>query len=367
MRTHRTPKFDVYRLSLPVPSGLPIASVLAAFLLGCHTVCCGNSARAFEPIERLPTVEAGYSEFHAPPEPAIGSISPWRPLFSPAAANYADDPLLPDEPWMPPASRLKSHKDGFFQKLSFSGTWLNGDRDDDLGLTELKLFAIFALPLLTHEHPLLVSPNFETRLLHGPLTPDLPGQVYSAYLQLIWVPKLSLRWTGILGFEPGLYSDFQDGDDDALRILGRGLLKYEWVTDRVQLLFGVLYLDRDDVNLLPAGGIIWTPSEDLHLEILFPRPKLARRISWNGHAEQWVYLAGEFGGDTWAIQREAGFADRLTLRDLRVSLGLERKRDGGAGAMCEVGYVFGRTLQYQSATPTLDLPDTIMLRAGVTY
>jgi hypothetical protein len=142
---------------------------------------------------------------------------------------------------------------------------------------------------------------------------------------------------------------------------------YKLVPDRFEILAGVLYLDREDVKLLPAGGIILSPTDDIRLEIVFPQPKFAYQISWDGRVERWVYLSGEFGGDTWAVQRANFQPDRLTLRDIRVMLGIERKLDGGAGARFEAGYVFGRTIEFASATPDVNLNDTFMLRGILAF
>ena len=129
--------------------------------------------------------------------------------------------------------------------------------------------------------------------------------------------------------------------------------------------FEAIRVDR--VKILPAGGIIWAPNDHMRYEIIFPKPKLAHRTHWNGKVEHWVYLSGEFGGDSWAIQRVGGAQDRVTLRDVRVMLGFERKRGGGAGTAFEVGYVFSRTIEYQSATPDLNLPETFLLRGIVSF
>ncbi len=349
------------------------------YLIVCLIAFFATVASAYEPpIERLPAIEAlpysdsgnrnarlasGFSNDTIPGE--LDGLSRQPPAF--VYPGALPNSRFEDEFYELPSTRLSPYKDGFFQKLAFSGAWLDGGRVDDLSITELKLSLTVALPLPTRDHPLLITPGFETRFLHGPITPDLPGQVYSAYVQMLWVPKLSQRWKAVLGFEPGSYSDFEQDDDDALRLLGRALLLYDWRPDRLQLVFGVLHLDRDDVNLLPAGGVIWTPTDNVRYEVIFPKPKLAHRLSFDGVRENWVFVAGEFGGDTWAVQRANGMQDRLTLRDLRVTLGLERKRDGGAGATLEVGYIFGRTVEYRTTTPDLNLGDTFMLRGGVAY
>jgi hypothetical protein len=266
------------------------------------------------------------------------------------------------------ARTLRDHKDGFFQKLSFTATWIDrNNKIDDFGLSELDLFAMFAVPLPTRDWPLLISPTFNVRYLYGPKNVDLPQRLFETYLDLLWVPRFSERWTGIVGVAPSLYGDFQVSASEAWRLTGKGLARFDWLPGRAQILFGVLYLDRNDVRLLPAGGIIWTPSPDRRFEILFPRPKLAWRLLCTPHFEDWIYVGGEFGGNSYAVERATGVADMITLRDYRAYVGLERKLDGGAGYRLEIGYVDGRVIEFESDTPDAEADPTAMIRAGIVF
>jgi hypothetical protein len=155
---------------------------------------------------------------------------------------------------------------------------------------------------------------------------------------------------------------------DAIRITGRALATWQWVPEHLSLLFGVVYLDRNDIPTLPAVGLIWTPTPDWRMDLIFPRPKLARRLTFTPRQrEDWAYLGGSIGGRTWAVERLSGISDQLTLRDYRFYLGLERITDGGGGLFAEVGYVFGRKLEYESLPLTRSLSDAVMIRGGIRY
>jgi hypothetical protein len=52
---------------------------------------------------------------------------------------------------------------------------------------------------------------------------------------------------------------------------------------------------------------------------------------------------------------------------LRVNLGLESLLARDWKGHLEVGYVFGRRINFTSDTPDVKLPDTVMLRAGLCY
>jgi hypothetical protein len=122
--------------------------------------------------------------------------------------------------------------------------------------------------------------------------------------------------------------------------------------------------------VLPAAGLIWTPSDDVRWELVMPVPRIARRIRTIKApcaTEDWIYLKGEFGGGVWSIVRNHGVQDRVTVRDYRVLLGIERTAVGGLGRYLEAGYVFGRALEFDSDTPDFRPDDTLIVRCGVSY
>ncbi len=58
----------------------------------------------------------------------------------------------------------------------------------------------------------------------------------------------------------------------------------------------------------------------------------------------------------------------MDYTDYRVMMGIEHKSKVlGLNGNAELGYVFGRQLQFQTATPTQNLPSTLMARLGVSY
>ena len=276
------------------------------------------------------------------------------PDFLPDAIE--DDQLLIGGP------KLSAYKSGFFQKLSASGTWLPGMGSNQLGIVESEVFVTVALPAPTTEWPLLITPYLNVRTLDGPTTPDLPANLFEAYVDFMWVPRINDRWIGIIAVTPSVYSDFDGDHPDAFRWQGKGMARWDIVPDQLQLLFGVLYLNRENIRTLPAGGLIWKPNPDMNYELVFPRPKLAHRLRFGDTWEDWIYVAGEFGGNSFAVRRADGSEDMATLRDWRIMLGVERKRDGGAGQRLEFGYIFSRQVEYRSSTPDFNPDDTLMVR-----
>jgi len=268
------------------------------------------------------------------------------------------------------ADRPPDARDGVFQKLIFEGTWLAGGGQRGLGESELELRTVLAFPCPTRDSPLIITPGFAVHYTDGPAGVDLPPRLFDAYTQFRWMHRLTPRWAVDLAVTPGVFSDFQQGSDDALRITGHGVVAWT-CTPTAKIILGAAYLDRQDVGVLPVAGLIWKPHRDAKFELTFPRPRIARRVYWSGAytdaVQDWIYVAGEFGGGTWAIAPAAGGTDVVNIRDFRIILGAERKVIGGLDARFEVGYVFGRKIEFDTATPDFEPTDTVMLRGGLTY
>ena len=301
--------------------------------------------------------------------------------FSPNQANpygrTSPDRLWIEPPGSPPPVVVETNpdrppdaRDGFFQKLMLTSAWLDAGGSRGLGITELDLRMVAALPIPSRKVPMILTPGFTTYFLRWPDSPDLPAQLYDAFIQFRWFWRVHPRLAFDMAIAPGVYSDFKQATDEAIRLPGHGAAVWD-LNPAVRLVAGVGYFDRLDVKFLPIGGLILTPHDDVKYELLFPTPKIARRIRWGGacsdQIQDWVYLKGEFGGSTWAIRRASGADDRLNYRDFRLLLGIERKAIGLVDYHFEVGYVFGREFEYASSPIEVEPSDTVMLRGGLTY
>jgi len=342
----------------------------------------GGVAAAAE-IERLPPAPPAelffWDEFPAvdadsrppPPETAV-----WDPLVEAPGGEQPDFPI-PEAPIPrssaeePDADEPRGSRPGVFQNVVFESTWLvPGDRADDFGVLDLDLRSVFGFPCPTRSSPLVVTPGLAVHFFDGPSESDLPGEVYDAFAQFRWTHRLLPRLRIDAAVTPGWYSDFRQGSGEALRISGHGAGVFTW-GPTAKIVLGLSYLDRKDVEFLPVGGLVWTPNEDTSFELVSPRPRIARRVVWlasrGDGVQDWVYLAGEFGGGAWAVRRAGGQDDLITYRDYRLILGTERKRSGGLSGVVEMGYVFGRKLEYDRFSPDVKPADTLLIRGGLTY
>lgn len=273
--------------------------------------------------------------------------------------------VQPTQPQLPPGAR-----DGVFQKIYANGYWLPQLEDDSLGWGDFDIGVVLGFPCLRRETPLLVTPWFGVHTLDGPQTPALPPRVYDAAVEFRHLRKFGDGpWAMDAAVTTGYYSDFEHSDSDAVRVSGRGVAVYESMPG-VKWVLGAAYVNRAGASVLPIGGVIYEANPDMRWEILFPRPKVAWRLPMSQPEvdERWVYVGGDFGGGLWSIERPDTLTqDVLTYKDVRVLVGYERKITGGLSRKFEIGYAFGREIEFESDEIPIELDDTLFARIGLTY
>ena len=262
-----------------------------------------------------------------------------------------------------------------FRELRIEDTLIMGEGTNQLNWNVAEISATAVFPFFYQQAPLLVTPGFAFNNISSPggggLDAALPPRMYDAYLDTAWKPQITNFLSADLGVRVGVYSDFDHVSTDSIRIMGRGLLVMA-LTPTMQLAGGIVYLDRQKTKLLPAGGLIWTPNEDVRFEILFPRPKLSKRFTTLGTTQLWGYIGGEYGGGSWTVDLNDGMGfnanDRVDFNDIRVTGGLEWRCHAGTRLWFELGYVFNREVLYETnSNRNFDPNDNFMLRAGVAF
>jgi hypothetical protein len=278
---------------------------------------------------------------------------------------------LLDGQWIPaqqPRPRQVG-RSGVFQQAFLTGTYLpEFDGANGLGFGELEAGIVLGFPFFRRDTPLVVTPRIGVHWLDGAAKFDLPDALYDTAIEFRHLRRFAGGpWAMDAAVTLGYYSDFEHDQDDALRPTARALAVYE-AASGAKWVAGAAYLNRDDVSVLPVGGVIYQPTPDWNLELIAPRPRISRRLLTAPGDETWVYLGGEFAGGVWAIEHPQSRAlDVVSESEYRILLGYERKLAGGLGRRYELGYVFGRELQFESGLANVDLDDTMFLRAGLTY
>ena len=302
-------------------------------------------------------------------QPSAGPNLPGGTLGGPGTESdlfVTPNGALP--PVAPESDLPKGAKPGVFQQVLVAETYIpRSGGSDGFGINDVLVQATFGFPFFTRANPLVVTPAFEIQMLDGPTAPAMPPELYDASISFLTIRKLSERFDLHLGVSPGVHSDFEESSDQAIRVPARILGVWDWRPE-TQVIFGVLYLARDDVNFLPAGGVIWTPNEESRWELIFPRPRIAQRFIYAGDIEWWWYVGGEFGGGSYAVRDAGGFGSNVvTLSDLRLLLGVERRVTGGINSRVEAGYVFDRKIEFQESLPTFEAAATFLVRGGLSY
>lgn len=227
-------------------------------------------------------------------------------------------------------------------------TWLAGG---DFGMFSMESFPALKFG---KDSAVLLGTGFH--FLDGPRSPDMPPRLFD--FQFAYQVRKQLNSSAMLDVRLGIgaFSDFQGSARKGIRFPGHVVSYFDCQPD-LATVFGVEVLDRDDISLLPVGGFVWRPLDDLVMECVFPRPRVQLRID-QSHA---LYFGGELGGGTWAIKRDDSHNDNATYRDIRVTWGISSFDEASDSAL-EVGWAFDRSLEYRSGRGDTNLDGAFLLR-----
>jgi hypothetical protein len=287
------------------------------------------------------------------------------------------------------------------QDIGFEHTYVQGKQSpNQLGIDRSEIYATFGVPLsYTTDSPLLITPGFAINWLNGPLSApvdvldipsaeaqELPPRLYDAYLDFAWFPQFTPQLGAELGFRTGVWSDFSKVNKQSIRLLGRALAKVS-ASPTLDVLFGVVYLDRNHIKMLPAGGAYWRPTPEWDAYLVFPNPKVRKRFSNYANTEWYWYVAGEYGGGAWTASVNADYVSStlppepavqetwttpIDINDLRVLGGIEWETSSQVRGHFEAGYVWDREVLYVNRGPgglnmNFNPKPTFMLRGGLIF
>lgn len=214
-------------------------------------------------------------------------------------------------------------------------------------------------PYLARGYRSGITTAINIHFLSGPNSVAIPPRLYDFSLGYQKRGRISDVMSYDLATTIGLFSDFEDSAKDGVRYPGHavGMLHMKPEFD---LVFGVDYLSRDDIKLLPVAGVSWRPQgiPDMRFDLVFPRP----RIDYSIDNQSKVYLAGRLGGGTWDIEFPNNDNDVMTYRDLQVLCGFERRNSEGHLACVEFGFVFDRRLEFRTLSQPTEFDDAFVLR-----
>jgi hypothetical protein len=234
-------------------------------------------------------------------------------------------------------------------------TWLFGSGDD------LGIFSLESFPTLDLTDSSSLVTGIGVHFLNGPIRTDLPPRLYD--FQIAYHMRHALGERLVFDFKAGVgvFSDFEGSAREGVRNPGHAVGFFE-IAPWLVSVGGLEVLDRDDYNLLPVGGVILRPAENLILEMVYPRPK----VQFKHKPNRAIYVSGELGGDTWAIERAYAVNDVVTYKDLRILFGaisFNKRTD----TSLELGWAFDRRLSYRSNQGNYQPDDAFLMQFRVHY
>ena len=269
--------------------------------------------------------------------------------------------VIESEEAKPPTRHVSPKK----SKVEF-GDWLgyNSAKSETTWLAsdELGLFSIESFPTikLGEESGLVFGTGYH--FLNGPAAPEMPPRLFDFQFAFHTRKQFNESFFLDTKFGVGAFSDFEGSARDGVRYPGH-FVSYWQRSSRCVLVGGIEVLDRDDVSVLPVAGMVWQPHEDVLLELIFPRPRMQLKLD----SDCAIYLGGELGGGTWAIERTEGGVrnDNATYRDLRLLFGVTNDED--LSSALEFGFAFDRSIEYRSGVGDRALGSAFILRAQTRF
>ncbi len=263
---------------------------------------------------------------------------------------------------------------GAFQKLNATALWVpeSGGRNG-LGMTQLDLAATFALPLPTPKSPFIITPSYEATFFQPKTSGTVPSKTFhTTGADFRWMLSvIEDKFTVDLGVSVLYSGDFKVKGSEAMRYPAH--LAGIWnVNPRLKVIVGVVHLDRnDDYNWLPMAGLVWTPHDDVSVELVAPRLRIARRVRWFGSAagddkSDWLYGAFELAGGSWGHEM-LDVPGNIDYRDLRAVLGYERRCASGVTIGLEVGYMFERRVEFDRLHYRFNPEDNVFVRLRTSF
>jgi hypothetical protein len=310
---------------------------------------------------------AAVSAEFAPPEELATPEAPAVPYVEPAPAEetFGNPVVLEPPDSTGSVDSTCPAADPLDLRFSYQGSgvprptsWIVGS-SDRLGIFSLSALDGNIVSLGRQD----VLGNLVIHFVSGPDQTDLPPQLFDVGIGLrrravLFGERLAVD----LSARPGLYTDFKVSLQEAWRCPAHGVLYYQ-ATEFLQWVLGVDFPHRDDLTVLPVAGVVLRPMPELRLDVVFPQPRVVLR--WN--EKRTAYVAADFTGDMWAIERAFFEEDVATYRDFRLVLGVQSADCAGPTTYTEIGYVFDRRLEYRSGVGDYKPLDTVIWRTVTLY
>lgn len=313
-------------------------------------------AITFEPVDLLPPTII-------PPQPASSAEVPI--ILPPSVGGCADGDFVvlredeeekkktKDESKKLNFSKLIREPYSVYRTDETSVAWLPGS-GEDFGWVDWET----DMYLKRGEDGGFVS-TFNMHWLSGPESVPLPPRLYDFAIGYQSRGSLSNQFSYDLFTSVGVYSDFEGSARDGVRFPSHAVGMFH-LNPSTDIVFGVDYLGRDNISILPVFGLSLRDVGiyGLRMDLVFPRPRIEYMLT-DSHR---LYLSGKTTGGNWDIEFPSGADHVMGYRDYRLTFGVESTDDDGDLSAWELGYVFGRSLELRGRPGDIEFDDAFMIR-----
>ncbi|MDR1925867.1 MAG: hypothetical protein LBQ66_15985 [Planctomycetaceae bacterium] len=238
------------------------------------------------------------------------------------------------------------------------------------GMQELDLRMQFAIPCrfvpdyqngASSTGSIYIAPGGSLYWWDGPGVTDVNPNGFATYIDVGMKPQITEFFSLESWFRFGAYADFKKINSDALRYQGEivGNLK---ISTEFQIIAGAKYWDRQRYKLLPVIGFAWMPRDDWTFYLVFPKPKITKRVWTDGRTTVWAYVQGELGGESWLWQNTG----KTDYNDIRFTSGLDFQWNNQINGFVEIGGSFNREL-YSQNTKWLEPRSVFYFKLGFDF
>jgi hypothetical protein len=254
----------------------------------------------------------------------------------------------------------------FRDATSFEYTHLpRGSKAKGFGMDEIDMRLQLAFPcrfIPNNGQPgyFYVAPSGRLVWWNGPTSPDMPPNGFGTFLDFSVQPKFNDSFSLIAWGRFGISSDFNNMSSDAFRYQAH-LEGIGRISPNMHLHAGVIYYGRARVKMLPTMGVVWKPDENWVFRLVFPNPKISRRLWMGPQADWWGYVRMDYSGGSWDIENY-GLTD---YNDIRLGTGIDFDSPGVMGGYFEFGGSFARELYYGGHSTSL--PAALYLKMGIIF
>jgi hypothetical protein len=213
------------------------------------------------------------------------------------------------------------------------------------------------------------TPVWNTRWWNGPHGESFPAHVDQFESDFQLSSARSSPWNWQLGFTPQVNSDFYRSPNSSAYIFDfRGVLFYQ-PSPNLRLAMGVAVWDRLREDVIPYGGVLWTPNDTWEFRLFFPKSRISRYWGTISGNHVWTYLSAEY--DSQAYQVDEVYAqrrvkERLQMTDDQLLAGVSAQHNNWT-AFTEAGAIVGRWARFSGPSPNFNIQDGFLARLGVLY